>query len=376
MKVIIAPDSFKGSLTALEAARAIKKGIHNVDSNIETTLLPVADGGEGTMDTLVQTTDGKIHTYSVKDPLGRTVEASFGVLGDGKTCVIEIAQASGLLLLDDTEKNPLITSTYGTGQLILHALDAGFRRFIIGLGGSATNDAGVGMLRALGMEFVDKNGTPIKAGGGTLIDLATIDVSKFDQRIAESTFIIASDVENPLTGKNGASLVFGPQKGATEEMVAKLDQSLTHLANIIENNFGISLHNEKGAGAAGGLGAALLAFFPAEMKSGIDVVLRANNFYEHMKQANIVITGEGKSDVQTLLGKAPYGIATIAKKFNKPVILISGVLEDETILTASNMFTEMHAIVDGTVSKEESMLKTDVFLRRKTEEIITNYLQL
>ena len=284
MKIIVAPDSFKGSLTAVQAAQAMEAGIREYDPTINTVLLPAADGGEGTMSSLVGATGGKLITVVVQDPLGRKIEARYGVLGDGETCVIEIAEASGLMLLSENELNPLETSSFGTGELILHALDEGFRKFIIGLGGSATNDGGAGMLSALGMSLVNEDGMELSQGGGALSELDKIDKTHFDKRISESDFIIACDVENPFVGPEGASVVFGPQKGATTEMVELLDMNLTKFANVVEKMNGNSLHKKKGAGAAGGAGGAFQAFFPGEMKQGISVVLNAISFDEHVKR--------------------------------------------------------------------------------------------
>lgn len=374
MKIIIATDSFKGSLTAIEAAEAMAEGIHEVDPSIQTTLLPIADGGEGTMRSLVSATAGRMISAVVEDPLGRNVEAFYGVLGDEETAVIELAEASGLLLLSDEERNPLFTSTFGTGQLIAHALDAGFRKFIIGLGGSATNDGGVGLLQALRMQFVDQNGNELIRGGEALRHLHNIETTKFDKRIAESTFLIASDVENELVGQRGASFIFGPQKGATSEMVQLLDENLTTLADLIVKKFAISLHNKRGAGAAGGAGGAFQAFFPGETKRGIDVVLEAVSFDEHLQEANLVLTGEGKSDAQTLFGKAPYGIAKLARKFGKPVILISGTISMENQQSLTPLFTSCHAITDETITTEASMKHTYAYLRAKTAEVMKNEL--
>src|SRR5690606_4023664 len=243
VKIIVAPDSFKGSLSATGAAQAMAAGIHELDSRIDVVLLPAADGGEGTMNTMVEATGGKLVAKQVEDPIGRTISANYGILGDGKTCVIEIAEASGLPLLKKHERNPLIASSYGTGELIRHALDAGFRSFIIGLGGSATNDGGAGMLEALGMKLLDENGKALARGGGELGRLVTLDRSRFDSRIAKSTFLIASDVENPLVGEHGASAVFGPQKGATSENVRQLDSNLRNFADITERLTGVKLHD-------------------------------------------------------------------------------------------------------------------------------------
>ena len=372
LKVILAPDSFKGSLTAEEAAQAMAAGISDYDATIETILSPVADGGEGTVKSVVSATSGKIISAIVQDPLGRKTEAVYGILGDEETCIIEIAEASGIMLLKESERNPLQTSTYGTGELIVHALDAGFRKFIIGLGGSATNDAGVGMLQALGMKFLNVDDAELLPGGEGLSRLESIDSTNFDSRISESYFTIASDVTNPLIGPHGASFIFGPQKGATEQMAMLLDKNLTQFANVVESFTGHTLHNKEGAGAAGGTGGAIQAFFPSEMRRGIDVVLDAISFENQLEGADVVITGEGKTDGQTLSGKTAYGIVQAAK--GKPVILISGAIEKESRDDLSVLFTELHAIVDDSVSTEESMENTFNYLRIKTKEVFKSYL--
>lgn len=374
LKVVVAPDSFKGSLTAVQAALAMAAGICDADPSIETVMLPAADGGEGTMRSLVGATGGEIVSVLVQDPLGREVDACYGVLGDRKTSVIEIAEASGLTLLHKDEKNPLVTSTFGTGELIVHALDAGLRNFIIGLGGSATNDGGVGMLQALGMRFVDEDGLELSSGGGSLGDLHAIDMRHFDKRISKSTFLIACDVNNPFVGPTGASAVFGPQKGASIDMVNRLDENLTRLANVVEQLTGISLHGKKGAGAAGGAGGAFQAFFPGEIEQGIEVVLNAISFDKQIIDADLIITGEGKTDSQTLSGKTPFGVAKVAHKKGKTIILISGVLEEESRDLLSPFFNELHAITDGTVSSEESIARASHYLRVKTKQVMENYL--
>ncbi|WP_078555252.1 glycerate kinase [Bacillus alkalicellulosilyticus] len=326
MKIIVAPDSFKGSLSAPELCCVIKQGILRVLPDAEVIEIPLADGGEGTMQNLIHATSGMIHSTEADDPLGRPRMASYGVLGDNETVVVEMAQASGLPLLTDEERNPLLASSYGTGQLIKAALDKGFRRFIIGLGGSATNDAGMGMLRALGMEFYDEKHNPIPEGGGALSKLLYIDEQHIDQRIYESTFIVASDVTNPLCGMEGASSVFGPQKGATPEMVALLDANLHHLAEVVKKQKAIDLQSISGGGAAGGLGAALVAFLGARIESGIDIFLNEVNFKNKIKAADLIITGEGKLDQQTLSGKVVMGVGRMAKGIGVPVIALCGQL--------------------------------------------------
>lgn len=374
MKILIAPDSFKGSITAIEAAEAMAEGVQEASPEASVVLMPAADGGEGTLATLVASTGGKMVAAVVEDPLGRKVMAQYGVLGDQVTCVVELAEASGLTLLAAEERNPLLTSTYGTGELIAHALDAGYRKFIIGLGGSATNDAGIGILQALGMKFIDVDGVELGPGTVALNGLSKIDPSGFDKRIMESRFLIASDVENPLVGPRGASAVFGPQKGATPEMVQTLDAILTNFADIVERLTGSALHHKKGAGAAGGAGGAFQAFFLSEMKRGIDVVLEALNFEEQLLDADLVLTGEGKTDVQSLSGKTPIGIAELASRHGKPVILISGMVDEADRDQLSPYFAEVHAIADDGIPPEESMANAFDYVKTKTRKVMEDYL--
>ncbi len=359
----------------MQAAQAMAEGIKQADSQIETILLPAADGGEGTMNALIGATDGRLVTHQVEDPLGRKISASYGVLGDGNTCVIEIAEASGLTRLSEEERNPLIASSFGTGQLIGHALDAGFRKFVMGLGGSATNDGGAGMLQALGMRFLDTAGRQLVHGGKLLSKLVRIEDAHFDPRIAESVFVIAGDVENPLIGENGASFVFGPQKGATPKTVQQLDRQLTNFANIVEEQTGMALHHKKGAGAAGGAGGALLAFFAGNMRRGIDVVLDAIKFESYLETADVVITGEGKSDRQTLSGKAPFGIAQAASAAGKPVILISGVIEEESKNLLRPYFTSVSSLVGDGVTVEQAITGAYDQLKRKTFTVVEGYIK-
>ncbi|WP_298825903.1 glycerate kinase [uncultured Planococcus sp.] len=373
MKILIAPDSFKGSMTAIEAARAMAEGVQEASPEAEVVLLPAADGGEGTLATLVASTGGKTIETVVEDPLGRKITAQYGVLGDQETCVVELAEASGLTLLAVEERNPLLASTYGTGELIAHALDAGYRKFIIGLGGSATNDAGIGMLQALGMKFIDVNGVELGPGTVALNGLSKIDPHGFDQRIMESRFLIASDVENPLIGPKGASAVFGPQKGATSEMVQTLDAILTNFADIVERFTGTALHHKKGAGAAGGAGGAFQAFFLGELRRGIDVVLEAMNFEEQLLDADLVLTGEGKTDVQSLSGKTPIGIAELANRHGKPVVLISGMIDETERDQLSPYFAEVHAVADDGISPEESMANAYDYMKMKTRNVMESY---
>lgn len=368
MKIVISPDSYKGSLSATEVARAISNAIHEVSTSVETVLLPVADGGEGTLEPLVIATGGRFITATVQNPLGKEIEAVYGVLGDEETCVIEMARASGLTLLSQDERNPLKTSTFGTGELICHALDQGFRKFIVGIGGSATNDGGAGMLRALGVKFMNKVKEEIPDGGGSLVSLEELDISGLDKRIQGSQFILACDVDNPLLGKKGSTAVFGPQKGVTTQMENQLESGLTNLANKIAEVTGVRVHQMPGAGAAGGLGGAFLALFPVQMKSGIEVVMEAIQFEKQIQDADLIITGEGKTDKQTLSGKAPMGVALAARKRGIPVLLISGFIEEESKGDLSTYFSKLISIVDHSVSVEESLKNPIHYLTARTKE--------
>ncbi|MDQ0192040.1 glycerate kinase [Paenibacillus wynnii] len=324
MKVLIVPDSYKGSLSSKEVADFMEQGVLAALPEAEIHKIPIADGGEGTVEAMVSATHGEFRELEVIGPLGKPVTAVYGVLEKGQSAVIEMASASGLMLLQKEELNPLATTTYGTGQLIKQALELGCRKLVVGIGGSATNDGGVGMAQALGVRFLDEQGEEIGFGGGELVKIRTIDISGIHPGIAHCEVIIASDVTNPLCGPEGASSVFGPQKGATPEMVELLDQGLKHLADEILIQLGIKIESTAGAGAAGGLGAGLMAFLNAGMARGIDIVLEAANFDEMVKDADLVITGEGRTDAQTAFGKTPAGVAKLAKKYNKPVICISG----------------------------------------------------
>ncbi|MGE7919922.1 glycerate kinase [Viridibacillus sp. NPDC093762] len=370
MKIVVSPDSFKGSLTAKEAAKEMIAAIHEINPKIKTVLLPVADGGEGTLEPLVEATNGQIVSVRVQDPIGRLIEAEYGILGNRETCVIEMAKASGLTLLSNDERNPLIASTYGTGQLIREALDAGFRKFIIGIGGSATNDGGTGMLNALGMKFLNTDGKELELGAEALSTLYKIDDSFFDERIKVSEFVIACDVDNPFVGTNGTTTIFGPQKGVTPEMVQRIDHNLTILADAIEALTGVALHNEPGAGAAGGLGGAFLAFFPVVLKPGIEVVMRAIDFHGQIHGASLIITGEGKSDAQTLSGKAPIGIANAAKKLQIPVVLISGYVDGDSYSSLSEHFLAIASVANESVTQQESIQNAAIHLRRRTFETV------
>ncbi|MFC3040781.1 glycerate kinase [Virgibacillus xinjiangensis] len=374
MKIVIAPDSFKGSLTAVEAADAIRKGIRKAIPDAEAVCLPVADGGEGTMETLVTATSGEVRKVLVTGPLGNDVEAEYGVLGDGRTCVIEMATASGLALIPEGELSPLQATTYGTGQLIKHALDAGYDSFILAIGGSATNDAGAGMLQALGARLLDEQKQEIGFGGGELGKIAEIDLSQFDKRIENSSFLIASDVQNPLVGPEGASHIFGPQKGATPDDVVLLDKSLTHWADVVEKTLGVRLHDQAGAGAAGGIGGAFQAFFPGEMKRGIDVVLEYSGLRNHLPGADLVITGEGKVDHQTSSGKTPLGVAQAAFEQEVPTIIIAGSIGDGVEALYEYGVLSIHSLVKEPLPLEEIMARSAELLEFCTEQVIRTHI--
>ncbi|WP_019120663.1 glycerate kinase [Brevibacillus massiliensis] len=373
MKIVIAPDSFKGSVSAMEAAIAIEKGIKRYLPDAKTLLIPVADGGEGTLDSLVAATGGKRVPVTVTGPLGSPVAAEYGLLGDGETCVIEMASASGLYLISPEERNPLVTTTYGTGELIRQALDDGCRRFILAIGGSATNDGGAGMLQALGMRLLNAKGEPVGFGGGELRQIAAIDDSGFDRRIAEASFLIATDVQNPLVGPSGASHVFGPQKGATPEMAASLDEGLSHWADLIEAKTGMRIHDRPGAGAAGGIGGAFQAFFPAAMRRGIDVVIEYTGLRDALQGADLVFTGEGQIDFQTASGKTPMGVAQEAQKLGVPVFVLAGSIGRGISELYQYGITGIHSIVNAPMTLKEAMQRAPELLAERAEQVLRTY---
>lgn len=328
MKIIIAPDSFKESVSASRCAQAIKAGFVSIFPQAECVCLPIADGGEGTVEAMVEATDGKMVMLPVMGPMGDFVGAFYGLSGDGQTAFIEMAAASGLMLVPVGERNPLRATSYGTGELIRHALDAGVRHIILGIGGSATVDGGMGMAQALGARFLDERGESVGLGGGALQRLVKIDLSDLDPRLHDCRIEVACDVDNPLLGERGAAAVFGPQKGACIEMVAVLERGLQNYARVMLAATGQDVAAMVGGGAAGGMGAAARVFLNATLKSGIDTVLEAVHLEEALRDADLVITGEGRMDSQTVGGKAPIGVARIAKKYAIPVIGIAGVLGD------------------------------------------------
>lgn len=370
MKIVIAPDSFKGSLSAKEAAISIERGIKKVDETIEIIKVPMADGGEGTVESLVESMNGKIIKVKVHDPLMREIEALYGILGDGATAIIEMSAASGLPILKKEDRNPMKTTTYGTGELIAHAIEKGCRKIIIGLGGSATNDGGAGVIMALGGKLLDKEKKSIGLGGEALSKLDSIDLSSIHKDIKKCIFIAACDVDNPLIGERGASYIFGPQKGADEDMVKVLDKNLEHYGGIVEKFLNVSILQYPGAGAAGGLGAALLAFLNAELKKGIDIVIEATNLETKVKDADLIITGEGMIDYQTQFGKTPFGVATLAKKYNKPVIAIAGGIGKDAFVLYEKGIDSIFSIVDKPMDLEEAIERGAILLENVSERIM------
>jgi glycerate kinase len=355
LRIVVAPDSYKGSVAAVAVAQAMERGILQVFPDAQVRQIPIADGGEGTVDALVAATGGRFCHTEVHGPLGEPLDARWGILGDGRTAVIEMAAASGLPLLAPERRNPRKTTTRGTGELMRAALDAGLRRIIIGIGGSATNDGGAGMARALGVRFLDGSGAELADGGAALADLARIDLSGIDTRLAQTEIIVACDVDNPLCGPRGASAVFGPQKGASPAMVDELDRALARFAQNARTATGRDVADNPGAGAAGGLGAGLLFFTPAVLRPGVEIVLDAVSFATAVADAAFVITGEGRTDFQTAFGKAPVGVARVAKRFAVPVFCISGGLGDGADDVLSHGVDAVMSICDKPMSLEECM---------------------
>ncbi len=374
MKIVVAPDSFKGSLSAIEVCDNIEKGIKRVLPGAEVVKIPISDGGEGLVDVMVSATGGQIKKIKTEDPLAREVESYYGILGGRKTAVIEMAASSGLPLLKKEEQDPLITSTFGTGQLIKAALDEKVDKIIVGIGGSATVDGGTGMAEALGVRFLDGEGKDLPRGGGALRKLSKIDVSRRDGRLDNTEIFVACDVDNPLTGEKGAARVYAPQKGATPEMVEILESGLSHLAAKIREDLHMDVENEAGAGAAGGLGAGLMAFTGGKLQPGIEIALDNVGFNDEVKNADLVITGEGQIDHQTVFGKVPVGVSTRAEKYNCPVIAIAGGagqrLEKLHELNIISYFSMINAIMP----EEEIYKNTPAMLELCAEQVIRTLL--
>ncbi len=354
-KVVIAPDSFKESLSAMAVAEAIERGFRQIYPQVQYVKLPMADGGEGTVDSMVAATGGEIVRVEVTGPLGQPVSAFYGLLGEGETAVIEMAAASGLHLAPKGQRDPRITTSYGTGELILAALERGVKTIILGIGGSATNDGGAGMMQALGARLLDDQQQPLPPGGAALARLAQIDLSAVDPRLQQVSVTAACDVDNPLCGPHGASAVFGPQKGATPEMVTQLDAALSHFGSLLQQATGREVLNVPGAGAAGGMGAALLGMLNARLRPGIEIVIETLRLEEALRDADLVITGEGRLDSQSIHGKTPIGVARVAKRHGLPVIGIAGSLSKDYQVVHQHGIDAAFSVLDRVVTLEEAL---------------------
>jgi len=357
VRIVVAPDSFKGSLSALAAAGAMARGVRAAFPGAEIVTFPIADGGEGTVEALVAATGGRTEVRRVTGPLGEPVDAAWGVLGDGRTAVVEMAAASGLPLVPRDRRDPRVTTTRGTGELLRAALDAGLRRLVVGLGGSATNDGGAGMARALGVRLLDDAARDLPDGGAALARLARVDPSGLDPRLATAEVVVACDVDSPLTGPRGASAVYGPQKGATPAVVAELDAALERWARLAGEATGRDVAGVPGAGAAGGLGAGLLLFTPARLRPGVEIVLEASGFDAAVARADLVITGEGRTDFQTAMGKAPVGVAAAARRHGVPVVCLSGGLGPGADEVLSRGIDAVAAAVPGPMALDEAVAR-------------------
>jgi glycerate kinase len=366
-KVVLAPQGFKGSLAGMEIAAAMERAVARVWPAATTVPVPVADGGDGTLRALVDASGGRIEVANVTDPLGRPVLAQWGVLGDGRTAVIEMARSSGLALLGEDERNPLLTTTYGVGELMLAALDEGYRHLIVGVGGSATVDGGAGMAQALGAALLSEDGEALGRGGGALSRLARVDPSGLDPRLAETTVEVACDVNNPLSGELGAAVVFGPQKGADEEMVRTLAHGLRRFARVVRRDLGREVADVPGGGAAGGLAAGLVAFAGAHLRSGADLVLGAVGLDAKLDEADLVLVGEGRMDRSTVYDKAPVAVARRAKQRGIPVVAVVGSTGEGFEAVRDHGIDAVFSLVDGATTLEEAMRRTASLVERVTE---------
>lgn len=371
MKIVIAPDSFKENLTSLEVASELEAGFKRVWPDAEYVRVPMADGGEGTVQSLVAATGGQFITATVSGPLGQPVTATYGLLGNGRTAVIEMAEASGLPLVPRDQRDPLKSSTFGTGQLVADAISRGVEEIIVGLGGSATNDAGAGFAQALGVLFLKADGSPITdhLGGGGLADVARIDMSGANPGLGRVKISVASDVTNPLTGPTGASAVYGPQKGATPELVATLDRNLAHFASIAKRDLGVDVTEQPGAGAGGGLGWALMAFTKAQVKRGVELVIEAVNLDQFMQGASLAVTGEGRVDFQTAFGKTPSGVAACARRAGVPVVAIGGGLSDDAPGVFQHGIDGLEAATANPMPLDQALKNSRAYLQNAAERV-------
>ncbi|QIC75274.1 glycerate kinase [Acinetobacter indicus] len=371
LRFVIAPDSFKESLSAVQAAQAMQRGILRQFPDAICRLVPLADGGEGTVDALLNACAGQKVSCRVRGPLPQQqVESYFALIDDGKTAVIEMAKANGIHLIPLAQRNPALTSTYGTGEMIRQALDLGVSKIVIGLGGSVTNDAGSGMAQALGVKFLDQAGLEVQPCGGNLKQICEIDLSALNARLATTEMLIASDVNNPLCGEYGASAIFGPQKGATPELVKILDQNLGYFANLVETTLGVNVQHQAGAGAAGGLGFGLLAFARAKIQSGVELLIQQTGLTEKITQADVVLTGEGKIDRQTFMGKTPFGVAQVAKSLNKPVYAFAGMIGEDIEPLLEAGFTQIIGINPPDISVEDAIRNAENNLTDSVENVM------
>ena len=370
VKILLAPQAFKGSISALSAGQAMERGIKRALPQADVAILPIADGGDGTVEALVNATHGKFRKSNVTDPLGRQTSAKWGILGDKKTAIIEMSVASGLRLVEPDKRDPLITTTYGTGELIKAALDEGCKRLIIGIGGSATNDGGAGAAQALGVRLLDANGHEIGWGGAALINLATIDTSDLDPRLRNVEVLVASDVTNPLVGPEGASYIYGPQKGASPEMVRLLDRALQHFGQVISKQLGVEIRGKPGAGAAGGLGGGLMAFLNASITPGAQLIMQALGIDQYLDGVDLVFTGEGQIDGQTIYGKAPVALAQAAKKHNLPVIAVVGAIAEGYDAVYKHGIDAVLSIVSRPMDMETAMDHAETLIEDASERAI------
>ncbi len=372
---VLAPDSFKESMSAAQASQAMQRGIQNVIPDAHIIHVPMADGGEGTVDALISSLKVQSIACEVTGPLPeQRIQTYWGLIDAGQTAVIEMAKANGIHLLKPSQRNPMLTSTYGTGEMIKQALDLSVKKIIMGSGGSITNDGGAGMAQALGVQFLNHAGELIQVCGGNLDQVKSMDLSGLDPRLVDTEIIIASDVNNPLCGPNGASIIFGPQKGATPEMIKQLDQNLGHFADVVAGQIGCDYRHVAGAGAAGGLGFGLMAFTAASIRSGVELMIEQVQLSEKIAQADYVLTGEGKIDSQTSLGKTPFGVAQLARKFNKPVIAFAGLVGEGIEDLFESGFSQIVGINLPDCPLEEALKNAEMNLEKAVAEIVKNLL--
>ena len=372
---VLAPDSFKESMSAAQASQVMQRGIQNVIPDAHIIHVPMADGGEGTVDALISSLKGQSIACDVTGPLSeQRIQTYWGMVDAGQTAVIEMAKANGIHLLAAEKRNPMLTTTYGTGEMIKRALDLGVKKIIVGLGGSVTNDAGAGMAQALGVRFLNHAGESIQVCGGSLELVKSMDLSELDPRLADTEILIASDVNNPLCGPSGASYIFGPQKGAMPEMVKQLDQNFGYFADVVAGQFGRDYRHVAGAGAAGGLGFGLMAFTAASIRSGVELMIEQVQLNEKIAQADYVLTGEGKIDSQTSLGKTPFGVAQLARQFNKPVIAFAGLIGEGIEDLFESGFSQIIGINPPDCPLEEALKNAEMNLEKAVAEIVKNLL--